>query len=393
MSVSSQPFRVKTDAACRCVVVEAGSYQRIQKLVQGLERRGATVVVTADADRALAALDAQATQVLIVSDLGVADRGDFWAKVNQSHPKLQCWRFDAVNDKLVSVQDLKPELPGEAELAMFEAVTAGREDLVDAAKAVLMERSGIPDVVLLSPDAGAPPDYEAVAMADGRRLAAPQPVTAEQLQPWADWLYRWFALEQTLRRLNHLSITDDLTGLGNRRHFDRRLRELIDLGHRERLHVTLLFFDIDDFKRFNDRFGHSAGDEILRAAAELMRSLVRSDDVVARIGGDEFAVIFWDAEQPRRPNSSHPRNVLTAVRRFQEAICDHRFPKLGDDAPATLTISGGLATYPWDGRTAPELFEAASKMAIESKRSGKNVLTLGPGAAALARPPEDQPLL
>jgi PleD family two-component response regulator len=72
--------------------------------------------------------------------------------------------------------------------------------------------------------------------------------------------------------------------------------------------------------------------------------------------------------------------VFQIARRFQDAIAAHKFPKLGREAPDTLAISGGLATYPWDGRTPVELLARADELSIQSKRSGKNCITLGPGA-------------
>jgi len=72
--------------------------------------------------------------------------------------------------------------------------------------------------------------------------------------------------------------------------------------------------------------------------------------------------------------------VLDCAKRFQAAVCRHEFPKLLDEQPGTLTISGGLASYPWDGRTPTELLARADAMALRSKRQGKNAITLGPGA-------------
>jgi diguanylate cyclase (GGDEF)-like protein len=144
-----------------------------------------------------------------------------------------------------------------------------------------------------------------------------------------------------------------------------------------------MVFDIDDFKKYNDQFGHGAGDDILRESVRLLNSVIRQGDRVCRIGGDEFAVIFADSEAPRQPGSHHPETVDVIARRFQQQICTMRFPKLGAEAPGTLSISGGLATYPWDGGDPDTLLQHADRLALESKRKGKNAVTLGPGAQAM----------
>ena len=215
-------------------------------------------------------------------------------------------------------------------------------------------------------------------------LHAPPVVTAGELAPWAAWLGRWLAMEQHTNELWHMAMHDELTGVWNRRYFNKFLADVVAQATRDRFHVTLMVFDIDEFKSYNDRYGHAAGDEILREAARLMACVVREQDVVARIGGDEFAVIFWDAEVRRRPDSHHPHDVVQAATRFQRAICERRFPKL-EDTPATLSISGGLAGFPWDGRTPDELLELADQMALRSKQQGKNAFTFGPGAEKACR--------
>lgn len=204
-------------------------------------------------------------------------------------------------------------------------------------------------------------------------------------------LARWLALEARVDELKHIAMHDELTGVWNRRYFDRFLESVMRRAREERFRVTVMLFDIDDFKHYNDEFGHAAGDDILREAARLMSSVVRRHDVVARVGGDEFAVIFWDAEPPRKTRSQHPGSVRSATSRFRQAICDHRFPKLADLAPGTLTVSGGLASYPWDGQTAEALTAIADDMLLRSKRQGKNALTFGPGAIRVCEGDEGEP--
>ena len=267
---------------------------------------------------------------------------------------------------------------------LVEAVLLGVDALKQTALRIIHARSGLVDVAYLANCEPKPSGQAVASLSYGRLdlgcLHAPPPVTQDQLKPWADWLAHWLTLAQQHDQLKHLAMRDELTGAWNRRYFNRFLARILDRAAQDRSQVTLMVFDIDDFKLYNDRYGHAAGDEILREAAKLMQAVVREHDVVARIGGDEFAVIFWDAEGPRKPNSTHPHDVAKAAHRFQQAICAHQFPKLLDDAPGTLTISGGLASFPWDGTNPDQLLARADEMALKSKRQGKNAITFGPGA-------------
>ena len=110
----------------------------------------------------------------------------------------------------------------------------------------------------------------------------------------------------------------------------------------------------------------------------LLGSVIREGDHVGRLGGDEFAVLFSDFTGPRTPGSRHPDTVEVLANRFQKQIKDLRFPELGLEAPGRLSISGGLATFPWDGDEVASLIKMADHRAIESKRRGKNCLTFGP---------------
>ena len=85
-----------------------------------------------------------------------------------------------------------------------------------------------------------------------------------------------------------------------------------------------------------------------------------------------------------KPGSTPPETVEQIAARFQDQICQMKFPKLGIDAPGTLSISGGLATYPWDGTDPDSLIRHADRLALESKRKGKNVITFGPGVQQIA---------
>jgi diguanylate cyclase (GGDEF)-like protein len=205
-------------------------------------------------------------------------------------------------------------------------------------------------------------------------------VATADLVPWASWLAVWMSLERHIRGLERLTETDELTGAGNRRAFERILAETLVAAGNERRLVTLMVFDIDNFKTYNDRYGHEAGDQVLRETVDLLRSTIRRGDHVFRIGGDEFVVIFSDTEGPRTERSAPPDSVESIAYRFQEKVCELRFPQLGLDADGSLSISAGLATFPWDGLDGATLLRRADQLALESKRSGKNALRFGPGA-------------
>lgn len=202
------------------------------------------------------------------------------------------------------------------------------------------------------------------------------------------WLSAWVKLDAQHRELRHAAFTDPLTGAWNRRYFDRFMEAAIDQAKRARRSLTLMVFDIDDFKKYNDAYGHAAGDEILTETVRLLNSVIRPSDRVCRVGGDEFAVIFYEPQGPRQPDSAPPDSVYAIATRFQKQICNHRFPKLSEEAAGTLTISGGLATFPWDGADAATLLDRADQLSMESKKQGKNALTFGRGSDQVCLHPE-----
>ena len=172
------------------------------------------------------------------------------------------------------------------------------------------------------------------------------------------------------------ALTDDLTSLPNRRYLMQFLPDLLPRAARSRFRVTVLIFDLDDFKRYNDQFGHSVGDELIRETGQLFRRHCRKHDVVTRYGGDEFCVVFWDADQPRVAGSKHPSTALEVLKRFRKALHRHEFPALGPSGRGHLTISGGLASFPWDASNTDELLRAADAALRQAKDAGKNRIYL-----------------
>lgn len=164
----------------------------------------------------------------------------------------------------------------------------------------------------------------------------------------------------TERDLWLLSETDPLTGLGNRRRFERVIAIELRRAHRSRAPLSLLMVDIDRFKLINDRFGHAYGDRILKVVAErLVAAVRRPGDLVARVGGDEFAVLLPETDGA---------GALAVAEAARKRVESHTFPQEGG---ATVTV--GIATVERGGAMAPaDLVAAADRALYAAKEAGRN---------------------
>lgn len=159
------------------------------------------------------------------------------------------------------------------------------------------------------------------------------------------------------------AVTDGLTGLANHRAFYQALRRETARAKRYGHRVSLLMVDVDDFKGFNDRYGHLAGDDALQKIAGLLKGCVRANDVVARYGGEEFAVIL--------PEST-PGGARRLGERIRNAVEDHRFLETSD-AGGRLTVSVGIYSTDRGAHAGEEwLVRFADEAAYQAKQSGKN---------------------
>ena len=198
-------------------------------------------------------------------------------------------------------------------------------------------------------------------------------------------------LKAKIRQLEVLAMQDDLTGLKNRRYMHEFLYQIIERAKSEDISVSLFMFDIDNFKQYNDRFGHAVGDNVLKQAAVMMKRCCREHDVTGRIGGDEFAVIFWEKfstngkegrNESRTPDRRQkkaggpPDEAVAICERFRCAITMSRLSSLGVSGRGELTVSGGLASFPRDGESVEKLLEEADKAMFEAKEGGKNRIYL-----------------
>jgi diguanylate cyclase (GGDEF)-like protein len=189
-------------------------------------------------------------------------------------------------------------------------------------------------------------------------------VQASQVQEYAG---RFEAINEELRnanlRLRELSLTDELTEVGNRRNFDARIREEINRSTRFGHSFSLMLLDLDYFKKFNDEFGHPQGDTVLRGLGALMRSMCREGDVPCRVGGEEFAFIL--------PETAKADGLAFAERMRRGVEVTIRCP----DNSRPITISIGLAAFPEDAKTPEDLFRASDEALYESKNAGRNRVT------------------
>ena len=156
-----------------------------------------------------------------------------------------------------------------------------------------------------------------------------------------------------------LSTIDSLTGLFNRSYFFTALEREIARGDRSGRAFCLVMLDLDDLKSVNDRFGHVAGDQVLRSVSDIVRSGVRKIDVAARYGGDEFVALLPETD---------PTGGWVLAEKIRLTVAEQGLPGI-DPGP---TVSVGVVSYPADGRSADALLVSADRAMYASKRGGKN---------------------
>ena len=159
-----------------------------------------------------------------------------------------------------------------------------------------------------------------------------------------------------------LGMTDQLTGVLNRRYLDRRLADEAKRAQRTGSELSAIILDLDYFKSINDRYGHPEGDRMLQAVARTVSQSVRDIDVVTRFGGEEFAIILPGA---------NARDAYTVAERVRQAVerMDYR---TADDGPVRITISCGTASLRDKVHTPAQLVAAADQRLLEAKRTGRN---------------------
>ncbi|MFQ5780540.1 MAG: diguanylate cyclase [Nitrospiria bacterium] len=174
-------------------------------------------------------------------------------------------------------------------------------------------------------------------------------------------------LHEKTQKLKKISITDPLTGLLNRRYFQERLLEEVERTRRHEVPVSLVMMDLDNFKAFNDVYGHQGGDEILRFFSHAIRKYIRAIDVPCRYGGEEFTVIL---PQTSKEDAQIIADRLCRGIEKKESL-HKKFSACGN-----LAVSIGLATFPEDAKTTEELIRNADRALYQAKIQGKNQVVI-----------------
>jgi diguanylate cyclase (GGDEF)-like protein len=167
-------------------------------------------------------------------------------------------------------------------------------------------------------------------------------------------------LKDRSAEFEQLSVTDALTGLLNRRYIEARLAEEIKRSNRHGLAMSFMMLDVDHFKSYNDTFGHPAGDEALKMVGDVIRNTLRSADVAARFGGEEFSILL--------PQTTGEEAAAIAER-IRHNIENADFPH------RQVTVSIGVASCSADLCVSADLVAAADRALYEAKRRGRNRVT------------------
>jgi diguanylate cyclase (GGDEF)-like protein len=162
------------------------------------------------------------------------------------------------------------------------------------------------------------------------------------------------------------AITDALTGLYNRRYFFEKAREAAHKAIKHHSPISIFIFDIDHFKKYNDMHGHPEGDYLLKELSRILKENSREGDVTARYGGEEFIVLMPDTDK---------EGAVLYGEKIRKVIESYSFRHREKQPLGYLSVSGGVASFPFDGSSIEAVIRCADEALYESKRSGRNMVT------------------
>jgi diguanylate cyclase (GGDEF)-like protein len=250
------------------------------------------------------------------------------------------------------------------------------------AASLLRDYLGVQDLLVLPLTHGG--RHQGVVVVVSRPDIPQSPLETRLVRQFGEWLAIAFESGRLYKAILDLTVIDGLTGLYNHRFFHDRLRAEIARASRHGHPVSLLFCDIDDFKQYNDRLGHAAGDSLLEEIGRFLRNTegsrdlliaFRGSDVAARYGGEEFVVILPE---------THAAGALVKAERLRQAVERTPFRGAAAQPLGRVTVSIGVAEYPRDAADKNALIEAADMAMYRAKQLGKNRAVDATGAEARA---------
>lgn len=179
-------------------------------------------------------------------------------------------------------------------------------------------------------------------------------------------LLGYFAVSR-IKKIVYESIHDGLTGTFSRGYFYNHIKYEFDRANRKQHPIVVAMVDADNFKSINDRYGHKAGDEVLRAMSLVLRDNLRRTDMVARYGGEEFVLMFPEVDVDE---------ILPKLEQLRKYLADKPL-QLSTGEEIAITFSAGVACYPVDGKTPADVIDAADQRLLLAKRGGRNRIVKG----------------
>lgn len=173
-------------------------------------------------------------------------------------------------------------------------------------------------------------------------------------------------LEHLNMKLREMAVRDGLTGLHDHLYFQDALAKELARGKRHNRVFSLLFLDVDFFKRYNDVNGHLAGDTVLKMLAYLLRGDQRATSTVARYGGEEFVILLPETGK---------EGAMKVAETIRKSVYDHAFPGEGKQPQGKITVSIGVATFPEDGTECEALIHSADQALYKAKQKGRNAVS------------------
>jgi diguanylate cyclase (GGDEF)-like protein len=271
--------------------------------------------------------------------------------------QVSFWTYQAEDD---SLEARYHAVPGEADLAprlplgVFQEAVLGRQ-----VRTAALTNQADANVYVLGPV------YTEAGLAGVLQATLDQPVLGshaeEELTAAAEVIAQGLKTVGFFEKLSYQASHDPLTGLANRRTFQQVLDREFKLARRHGTPLSLVVVDVDHFKRYNDTYGHAAGDALLMEIANALGAAARCTDFVARFGGEEFVVVLPHTDR---------EGALVAAGKLLDAVRN-----LHEEAlvlSGQVTASVGVATYPHDGDTPERLFERADQAMYTAKQGGRN---------------------